>query len=119
MMRTRVGYVTKKTSGGVTVYAFKHGAIKRGGRKGLWQFETSHYRGKRVPHIFFTCPFCGEINKDRLSLRTILERLFSSGNWRALRYCHNCRSCRRHLPYTLLSKPTEIQREYKKAAKRA
>lgn len=118
MTRTRIGYTIKKMINGQSVYAFKHGVIKRGGRLGLWQFETSRYRGKRVPVIFFTCPFCGEINKDCLSLRTILERV-SRSHWQALRFCHNCRSCRKQIPYTLLNTPAEIQREYWKAVKRA
>lgn len=119
MTRTRIGYVVKRGNSGESVYAFKHGGIKRGGRKGLWQFEISYYRGKRVPHIFFTCPFCGEINKDRLSLRTILDRASNDMWGRALRYCHNCRSCRKQLPYTLLGDPAKIKKEYEKASKLA
>lgn len=113
--RNRIGYIKKKRDGRFSLFAFKYGTIKHGGGKGIWQFETSYFRGKRVPFIFFTCPHCGEINKDHLSLRGILERV----SYGQIRYCHNCRYCRKQVPYTLLNSPVKIRREYDKAAKQA
>jgi hypothetical protein len=117
-LRQRRGYTIRRNEYGErTIYVFNHARIERGGAKGVWQFEQSYYRGKRVPHIFFTCPLCGDINKDYLSLRTILERVRRSNP--TIRYCHNCRFCRKQVPYTLREDLGRIRREYQKAEKLA
>jgi len=96
------------------IYVLGHGEIKPGGRKGIWQFDFAKSpNGERKPHIFFTCPHCGTVNKDYLGLGTLEERS-SRSYYRYIRVCHYCLACRRKIPYALKGGAKKIRREYEK-----
>lgn len=99
--RTQKGYDTFLTSSGNRAYILKRGKIAPGCRlRGIWQFEMAVFRGKSRPFLFFTCPECGEINRDLVSRPLIQSATYYHGG-HIIRGCHACRFCRAPLPYTL------------------
>lgn len=102
-----------QTVGEASIYVFSYGKITRNGRKGLFQFALAQRSGMAVPHIFFTCPKCGAINKDYLTINGIERRM--EGRWdsnRLIRACHNCGNCGVALPYTLRMSFSELKAKY-------
>ena len=102
------------TVGDTSIYVFTYGKITRNGRKGLFQFALSQRGGRAVPHIFFTCPKCGAINKDHLSISGIERRMGGAayGGNGLIRSCHNCGNCGVPIPYTLRMPFSELKKKY-------
>jgi hypothetical protein len=95
------------------IYSLRYGKITRNGSKGIFQFALSQRRGIAVPHIFFTCPSCGVINKDYLSIEGIGYRMDKGwGDRGMIRSCHNCGACGVPIPYTLRMSFSRLKEKY-------
>lgn len=121
-MRSAFGYKRSSSTcrttsdGGLTVFLFKYMKIRRGGPSGVCQFEMAARGRKAVPHLFFTCPKCGEINRFYISFKMLQWQV---ENYRTIRSCHNCLFCRSVLPFGIDLPRDEVLKKYMKVAKQA
>lgn len=107
---------TYRVVGGNTVYLFKYMKIRRRSPKGVCQFERCSRGKKQVPHLFFTCPRCGEINRFYISFKMLEYQLNYSNT---IRSCHNCLFCRIYLPFKIDLPNREVLKKYLAVAKEA
>lgn len=135
--RKKIGYQTVKR-GDNEWYIFSHQPITPGGPRGVWQIGFARLRDAQRVYIFFTCPHCGEIQRD-LAEHASLQRVQAAQaankiglEENAIRWCHRCRFCHQKVPYTLddaaagleqflylENERKEAQRAARKAARRA
>jgi NAD-dependent dihydropyrimidine dehydrogenase PreA subunit len=111
-IRRRGGSFTTVRDSNVEIayYILSYGTISRSCSKGVFQFALSQRQGMSVPHIFFTCPKCGAINKDFLSINTI-RRNMEYGNG-LIRTCHNCGKCRIRVSYKVRMSFQKLKEKY-------
>jgi len=86
----------------VPVFLLRRGEISKE-RFGTWEMGTEKYKGgntcgcrgstfvspclgKRVPHVFFACPYCGKLNADHRCKDYLVSHMSLE-----------CSACRRHL----------------------
>lgn len=114
--RTTPACRSYRSTGGVTVYDFKYMKIRRRGPKGVCQFEMCSRGKKQVPHLFFTCPHCGEINRFYISFKMLQYHLDNSTT---IRTCHNCLFCRVQIPFGIDLPGKQVLKKYLAVAKQA
>lgn len=113
-MRRRIGYSIRRSRGGIfSAYIFSHGAIKKSCPKGIWQFDMVTHGKRKIPYLFFTCPKCGQINKDYVNVESFEGRAYF------IEYCHNCRFCGTKVPFTIEGGMRKIRTEYRRIMERA
>lgn len=113
-MRRRIGYSIRRSRRGIfNAYIFSHGEIKKGCPRGIWQFDMVTYADRKIPHLFFTCPECGKINKDHVNVDSFTRRALY------IEYCHNCRFCGVKVPFSIEGGLRKIRTEYKRIMERA
>jgi hypothetical protein len=116
--RSEIGYKTFKRDK-TEWFILSHSQITASSNlRGIWQIGLARFVRAQKVFIFFTCPHCGEIQRD-LAESPILERArkfhathSTPTEESAIRWCHRCRFCRRPVPYTL-DDPTAAFKEYK------
>jgi hypothetical protein len=106
--RTRHAYTSYVPAGGSKTYILKYMKIGPRSPRGICQFALAVRGTKQVPHLFFTCPECGEINRFYISLRIIVKRSHSD----VIRQCHNCRFCNEQLPFGINLPLRKIKEKY-------
>lgn len=113
-MRTKKAYETRGKLGNAGfAYLFAHSKIKKNCPKGIWQFDMVTYAARKIPHIFFTCPSCGDINKIYVNPYSLQPGA------RHIVTCHACRFCYTRLPFNVNGGFPKLRREYNKFMKKA
>lgn len=97
-----------------TTYLFKYAKIRRHGPKGICQFALAARGARQTPHLFFTCPGCGEINRFYISFKMLEYTLKYSTT---IRSCHNCHFCRKALPFNIDLPAWEVKKRFLAVAK--
>lgn len=128
--RTKIGFKVVKR-GENEWFVFSHQPITPGCPRGVWQMGMARYASRQRVFIFFTCPHCGEIQRDPAEY-TSLERVRrcqadgkSGIEENAIRWCHRCRFCHRKVPYSIdnaaeaMDEYLELENARKEAAKAA
>lgn len=126
--RKEIGYKTIKRDENEW-FIFSHQSITPKSPRGVWQIGLARYGKSQRVFIFFTCPHCGEIQRDIAEHGSLdrVRRCQAAGKSgieeNAIRWCHRCRFCHRKVPYaiddaaTAMDQYLELENERKETQK--